>query len=202
MKTLNSCPEKLLKLSYVYFRWVYRYVYTCEWRLYAIGRCRRQLCLLMYTECLIDSRPVIVAVFHRVVHNIHRDACRRNSLLHVPSTGTNLHATRDVEEYKALRWWPGHNQSVGRPPRRSKTRPRKTPAAMRIVLICIFVSFQLHCCGVTTYDDWRQHRIGGIIPSSCCQEINGKVSLVNTSLYDSLCTASQWYHRPAHFTVE
>lgn len=44
-------------------------------------------------------------------------------------------------------------------------------------IITSFFLFQLHCCGVTGYDDWRQHRIGGIIPSSCCQEINGKVSL-------------------------
>ncbi|XP_050430819.1 CD151 antigen-like isoform X2 [Adelges cooleyi] len=32
----------------------------------------------------------------------------------------------------------------------------------------------LHCCGVTGYDDWRQHRIGGNIPDSCCREVNGK----------------------------
>ncbi|XP_025421097.1 CD151 antigen [Sipha flava] len=32
----------------------------------------------------------------------------------------------------------------------------------------------LHCCGVTTYDDWRQYKTDGIIPSSCCKEINGK----------------------------
>ncbi|XP_026821393.1 CD151 antigen isoform X1 [Rhopalosiphum maidis] len=44
----------------------------------------------------------------------------------------------------------------------------------------------LHCCGVTGYDDWRQHRIGGIIPSSCCQEINGKKQPCNLSFQASL----------------
>ncbi|CAI6372659.1 unnamed protein product [Macrosiphum euphorbiae] len=44
----------------------------------------------------------------------------------------------------------------------------------------------LHCCGVTGYDDWRQHRIGGIIPSSCCQEINGKKQPCNLRFQASL----------------
>lgn len=95
-------------------------------------------------------------------------------MLCVPPESADDHATGDAQDHSVLRRGPVHNEGVGRPAGRSKTARAGDTTFAPVFMIAIF-SFQLHCCGVTTYEDWRQYKTDGIIPSSCCKEINGKV---------------------------
>lgn len=77
------------------------------------------------------------------------------------------------EDRSITRAWDDLQEGVR--PRAGKRRHDPRADLDRYNIIFSLFSFQLHCCGVTTYDDWRQYKIDGIIPSSCCKEINGKV---------------------------